>query len=43
MSTRVLINTGSTLIYAANDEEEGGELVVSINIATGSIAQSARI
>ena len=27
MSTRVLVNTGSTLIQAANDEEGGGGLV----------------
>jgi len=26
-STRVLVNTGSTLIQAANDEERGGGLV----------------
>jgi len=27
VSTRVLVNTGSTLIQAANDEEGGGGLV----------------
>ena len=37
-----LVNTGSTLIYAGNDEEGGVEMVVSVNIVTGSIARSAK-
>jgi len=44
-SSTVLINTGSTLIQAANNEEGGGGLVGhtgSASVVTGSIARSAK-
>jgi len=38
----VLVNTGSTLIQAANDGEGVLDWSVSVNIVTGSIAWSAK-
>jgi len=40
MSTRVLLNTGSTLIQAANDEEGGGGLVGSVNILLAPLCEA---
>jgi len=42
MSTRVLVNAGSTLIQAANDKEGVVDWWVIVNIVTCSIARSPK-
>jgi len=42
MSTQVLVNTGSILIQAANDEEGGGGLVGQRQYCYGSTVRSTK-